>query len=82
MTHAWRSLNTWISSTQAAQRLGIKPKTLAKWRMEGRGPVYHKMSSRFVRYAADEVDRWIQEQASNVPREEIVTEKQPRDPYD
>ncbi len=43
-----------INENELAQRWGISPKTLQRWRTEGRGPNYMKLSKR-VTYPLDEI---------------------------
>ena len=43
-----------INEMELAQRWGISPKTLQRWRSEGRGPKYLKLSKR-VTYPLDEI---------------------------
>ena len=43
-----------LNETELAHRWGISPKTLQRWRCEGRGPKYFKLSKR-VAYPIDEV---------------------------
>ena len=43
-----------MNEIELAQRWGISPKTLQRWRNEGRGPRYLKLSKR-VAYPVDEV---------------------------
>lgn len=43
-----------INENELAERWGISPKTLQRWRSEGRGPRYLKLSKR-VTYPMDEV---------------------------
>ena len=43
-----------INENELAERWGISPKTLQRWRSEGRGPRYLKLSKRVV-YPVDEV---------------------------
>lgn len=42
----------------AAAYLGLSPKTLARWRWAGRGPVFNKLGSA-VRYSVLELDTFI-----------------------
>lgn len=37
-----------------AERLGVKPQTLRKWRMQGKGPDFHEFEG-IIRYSADAV---------------------------
>mgnify|MGYP003379106419 CR=1 FL=1 len=43
-----------LSETELAQRWGVSPKTLQRWRSEGRGPKYLKLSKR-VTYPLDAI---------------------------
>ena len=43
-----------INEIELAQRWGISPKTLQRWRSEGRGPRYFKLSKR-VCYPLDQI---------------------------
>ena len=43
-----------LNENELAQRWGISPKTLQRWRSEGRGPKYLKLSKR-VSYPLDAV---------------------------
>jgi len=49
-----------ISAAQAAAFLGLKPQTLAKMRLQGKSPPYHKIGSRVLYHVAD-LDAWIAE---------------------
>lgn len=49
-----------LNENELAERWGISPKTLQRWRTEGRGPRYLKLSKR-VGYPVDSVidfERW------------------------
>ena len=46
-----------LNSKQTAEYLGIKVKTLTKWRHEGRGPAYRKIEGA-VRYHPEDVERF------------------------
>lgn len=47
-----------IREADAAEYLGLAPKTLARWRWSGKGPVFHKLGSA-VRYSVPELDKFI-----------------------
>ena len=51
--------NTWLTPSQAAEYIGASEATLARWRSARRGPTYHPLSSRMVRYARADVDAWV-----------------------
>lgn len=46
-----------LSETELAQRWGVSPKTLQRWRSEGRGPRYLKLSKR-VTYPLDAITEY------------------------
>lgn len=50
-----------LSTNEAADYLGLHPTTLATWRTQGRGPRFVKVGSRNVRYRANEIERWLDE---------------------
>ena len=50
-----------MDSNNAAKYLGRAPKTLAMWRMQGRGPKWTKSGGR-VNYYKDWLDAYIQEE--------------------
>lgn len=49
-----------IDQKQAAERLGLAPNTLAKWRVSGIGPRFVKCS-RAVRYDPADLESWLNE---------------------
>jgi len=53
---------TTISPEEAAERLGVRPSTLANWRYRGGGPPYIKVGGR-VRYRLAELGDWLDGQA-------------------
>lgn len=55
-----------LRSPQAAIHIGISPSTLAKWRMRGEGPPYHRCGPRIVFYFVDELDAWLEQPHSYV----------------
>ncbi|MBI3439222.1 MAG: helix-turn-helix domain-containing protein [Proteobacteria bacterium] len=54
MTNADRLL----TPNQVATRLHVKTRTLANWRVSGKGPPYRKIGG-LVRYSEGEVDAWV-----------------------
>ena len=52
-----------LSRRQAAERLGLKSTTLARWAMQGRGPAYSLTGTRKGRalYSAAAIAAWMQE---------------------
>ena len=47
-----------LSAREAAEFLRLSPSTLAKLRMRGDGPAYHKLARKVV-YSRDELIDWI-----------------------
>ncbi|MBU4565611.1 MAG: helix-turn-helix domain-containing protein [Proteobacteria bacterium] len=50
-----------LRETEAAAWLGVRPNTMARWRVEGKGPVFRR-HGRVVVYAMDDLERWSQSQ--------------------
>jgi predicted site-specific integrase-resolvase len=48
-----------VKEDVAAERLGIAPRTLARWRWAGCGPAFVKVGRRAVRYDPEELSRFI-----------------------
>ena len=54
-----------VDTEAAAARLGLRPKTLAMWRVERRGPRFYKLGTgrtAAVRYAPEDLDAWLTRQ--------------------
>jgi len=49
-----------LTSTQAAEYLGVQPQTLAQWRWRKTGPAFVKVG-RLVRYEAESLEAWLAE---------------------
>ena len=49
----------YLRTAQVAEVLGLSPRTLEKWRLEGDGPVFHKFGGRVV-YSRDDLDAWAE----------------------
>jgi len=50
-----------MRAVAAANYLGLSRSTLAKWRMNGAGPPFHRCGPRIVHYYKDEIDAWLDE---------------------
>jgi hypothetical protein len=46
---------------QAAAFIGVQPRTLRKWRTEGDGPAFVRISARCIRYRPEDLKDWIAE---------------------
>lgn len=60
-------------AAEAAAYLRVSRSTLAKWRMNDTGPLFHRCGPRLVYYFRDELDQWLegcdaQSVASRAPR--------------
>ncbi len=55
-----------------AKFLGISPKTLAEWRMEGRGPKFIRASKRMILYRDVDVQQWLAARNRNSTNEIII----------
>ena len=48
----------YLTPLQAARIVGLSAKTLARYRVKGKGPVFAKLGGR-VRYLREDVDAWV-----------------------
>lgn len=48
-----------LTTAQAAELLGIAPKTLERWRWAGRGPAFRKLGGA-VRYDTRDLEHWTE----------------------
>ena len=48
-----------INVNEAAWRLGVKPRTLMKWRKENRGPFFKRIEG-CIRYSTEDLDSFIE----------------------
>ena len=51
----------YLTTKDAAVRLRLKPATLNKWRLEGRGPAFREHGRRII-YHIDDLDAWSEDQ--------------------
>lgn len=51
-------MSTLMTADQAAEYLGLKPKTLAQYRWGGGGPPFYKVGRKHIRYDRDDLDAW------------------------
>jgi hypothetical protein len=54
-----RPASPWIDSEAAAAYLGTTAGTLKNWRATGKGPKYHIVQDRLVRYHRDDLDAFV-----------------------
>jgi hypothetical protein len=50
-----------LTTQQAADMLGVKPATLRGWRCAKTGPPFTRLTARSVKYAQDDLERYIAE---------------------
>ena len=53
-----RKRGSFLTTRQAADFLGVSPRSLEKWRLMGRGPAYRKFAGRLVRYEVGDLDEF------------------------
>jgi hypothetical protein len=49
----------YLNEQQAADFLGVKPKTLQAWRYNQEGPKYYEPRPRVIRYLASDLIDWL-----------------------
>jgi DNA-binding transcriptional MerR regulator len=47
------------NTAEAADALGLSPRTLQDWRLDGLGPAYRRVSSTRVIYTRADLDAWV-----------------------
>ena len=50
--------DTMLDTQQAAELLGLRPQTLHDWRCRCKGPSYHRLGTRAVRYRVADLRAW------------------------
>ena len=66
----------YLTSTQAANLLNIKPQTLRRWRLDGRGPAYIRLSGTRGRvlYSEASITSWTTSRTFSSTSQESVAE--------
>ncbi|KQM12990.1 helix-turn-helix domain-containing protein [Novosphingobium sp. Leaf2] len=54
-----RPASPWLDSDAAAAYLGSTAGTLKNWRASGKGPRYHVVQDRLIRYHVDNLDDFV-----------------------
>jgi hypothetical protein len=59
-----------LTRRQAAERLGVKPATMARWAQQGRGPAYSLTGERKGRalYSAASIAEWLERRRRTTSR--------------
>ena len=63
-----------MNRANAARYLGVKPQTLSKWAMHGKGPRFARVGGRIF-YFLDDLDAFIQEGLRAPEARQITAEK-------
>ncbi|MEO1242503.1 MAG: helix-turn-helix domain-containing protein [Pseudomonadota bacterium] len=72
-----------LTEREAAQYLGVSPRTLSNWRVRSNdGPRYHKLSSRAVRYRRADLEDWLEDRSRYSTSEDHVEDEFDEDDYD
>jgi hypothetical protein len=50
---------SYLNEEAAAEKVGVSPRTLQRWRSEGGGPAYTRAGARSIKYCDAELDRWL-----------------------
>jgi predicted site-specific integrase-resolvase len=53
------ALRPLLTANQAAERLGVTAQALERWRGNGSGPAYIKLSGKYVRYRHEDLDAFV-----------------------
>jgi len=62
-------MSSLLTPQEAAERLNVKPDTLARWRLKNIGPRYVKQGHRYVRYDEADLVRWIESRKTTPGRD-------------
>ena len=49
-----------LTEKEAGKLLGFSIRTLQKWRIQGEGPPFVRISARAIRYRREDLDQWIE----------------------
>lgn len=60
MMAAQDNMPTWLTTEQVAKMIGLSVSALEKWRRQGKGPAFKRLSRRCVRYDPKVVLAWIE----------------------
>lgn len=60
-TQKGNGMTNYLTTTEAAGRLKMKPQTLRAWRLSGKGPRFSKPSASRVLYAEEELTRFLED---------------------
>lgn len=52
---------TLLTELEAAESLGVSPRTLANWRSRGGGPVFVRLGGKAIRYHTSDLAEFVEE---------------------
>lgn len=64
-----------LTETEAADYLGVSPRTLSNFRTRGGGPDYIKVGSKSVRYDLKDLQEYIADRRQNSTSEDLSDDK-------
>ena len=64
-----------LTETEAAKIIGFSPRTLQRWRIDGNGPKFLRISPRAIRYLREDLDSWIGERSCRSTSEVLPWER-------
>jgi excisionase family DNA binding protein len=56
---ALKQPSEWLTSAEAAAYLRVHPETLVKWRACNKGPPFHRIGPRSIRYRRADLDAYV-----------------------
>ena len=64
-----------LTETEAGKIIGFSPRTLQRWRVDGNGPKFLRISPRAIRYLREDLDEWIRERSCRSTSEDLPWER-------
>ena len=58
------SIERYLDTAGVAEMLSVAPETVKRWRAEGGGPPFARVSHKCVRYAVSEVMAWMRQKSA------------------
>lgn len=63
-------MNANVSTSKAADLIGVSKRTMEAWRLRGEGPPFVRISKRCVRYRIEDLEGWTAERVKSSTSEE------------
>lgn len=64
--------NALLTERQAADLLNLSPRTLAAWRLRGRGPSFLRIGKTCVRYRLRDLDKWVESRVCDAKQDSAL----------